>query len=75
MANAVRSATPAFAITATISAASGAAWRPTTAERISSARPVSSSARVCRTTRKMLIIAVGTASHSTISLVIIAPSV
>ena len=43
-----------FAMTATSSAAVGAAYLPTTVESISSSRPVSSSARVCRMTNSRL---------------------
>ena len=45
-----------FTATARISAAASGACRPTTAARTSSARPVSSSARVCRTTMSTLMI-------------------
>jgi hypothetical protein len=48
-------ATMRFAIAAMPAATDSAAFRPTTAEPTSSSRPVSSSALVCRTTRKMLI--------------------
>ncbi len=65
----------AFATTAATNAAVAGACRPTTPARTSSARPVSSSARVCRTTRKMLMIATATMTVRAISLAIIAPSV
>ena len=48
-------------------AAASGACRPTRAERISSARPVSSSARVCRPTRNMLINATTIATNARIS--------
>ena len=44
-----------LAIAAASSAAASGAWRPTTPAPTSSARPVSSSARVWRTTIRMLI--------------------
>jgi hypothetical protein len=56
-----------FAMPASSSAATSGARRPTRAERISSARPVSSSARVCRPTRNMLISATTMARNEKIS--------
>jgi hypothetical protein len=49
------SASTALVAATTTSAATRWAWRPTTLARTSSARPVSSSARVCRTTASTLI--------------------
>ncbi len=49
------SPTSTFATATTTSAAAGPACRPSTADRISSVRPASSSARVCRTTSSTLI--------------------
>lgn len=48
-------AAAAFAIAATIRAAVRGACRPTTFARTTSARPLCSSARVCRATRRMFI--------------------
>jgi hypothetical protein len=55
-------ASTTLATTATINAAARPAYRPTPAAPISSARPVSSLCRVCRTTVKMLMSAASTAS-------------
>ncbi len=52
---AVSTRTTALATAATVSATASGACRPTTVEPMSSRRPVSSSPRVCLTTRKMLI--------------------
>ena len=49
----ISAASAALAIPATASATASGACRPTTPAWISSSRPASSSARVCRTTRKM----------------------
>ncbi len=48
----------------TSSAARSGSSRPTTAERTSSSRPLSSSARVCRVTRNMLISPATTAPNA-----------
>lgn len=50
----VSTASAMFAVTAGNSAAVRGAWRPTAAEPMSSNRPASSSARVCRTTMKIV---------------------
>jgi hypothetical protein len=54
-------------------AAASEACRPTAVAWISSARPPSSSARVCRTTRKTLINATAIAAEGSSSLAVIAP--
>jgi hypothetical protein len=60
---------------ATTRAAVVVAWRPTRLERTNSARPVSSSFRVWRTTAKMHIRATKRASQVRNSLLIMAPKV
>ena len=57
----------------TISVAVVGACRPTTVARISSERPVSSSARVCLTTSRTLIRATAIAMNANISFAVIAP--
>jgi hypothetical protein len=62
------------AVTVSRAAAMGAPL-PKTLARSSSARPLSSSARVCRTTCRMLITAMAMSRVMVISLTIIGPSV
>jgi len=51
------------------------AWRPTTAAPTSSARPVSSFCRVCRTTAIELISATSTAVKLNVSVMVMDPAV
>jgi hypothetical protein len=63
---AISSASARLAMTATPSAAASCACRPTTVERTSSARPVSSSVRVCRAMVSTLIMPTSTAMKPSI---------
>jgi hypothetical protein len=59
----------------TSNAAASWALRPTTPERMSSERPVSSSLRVCRTTNMMLTSATTASVVVAVSLIVIPPRV
>ena len=67
--------TRADATTATSTEAAVAAWRPVTVARSSSARPDSSSARVCRTTRNITISATRRVAVLVVSYAVMPPSV